>query len=136
MIGVVSGASAQDAVDDLFANPRPAPSAPRTDVQPDVETPILDPEIVETRRLNAAIDARNRAVRDANAAAATEHELRLREREEWVERLNREHDAELAAYEAEQVRRQRAHEAEVAEWRRRFEACRRGVAAACAPRGN
>lgn len=138
-------ATAQDAVDDLFANPReaeertttapeprPAPTPSPTAVEP-VEKPAYDPEVAETQRLNASVDAHNRAVRESNAAARAEYEQGLRDHEAWVARLEEEHRAEQAAYEAEVVRRQQEHEANLAAWRRRVEACQAGDISQCDP---
>ncbi len=130
--------AAQDAVDDLFANPPAvaarAPVSEADPVQPaSPEVAVPDPEVAETRRLNAAVDAYNRSVRQTNASAQTEYEQSLSDHAAWLERLEAEQRAEQAAYEAELVRRQQAHEANLAEWRRRVEACQRGVIAACDP---
>lgn len=129
--------AAQDAVDDLFANPPAvaarAPVLKAEPAQPESPEAIPDPEVAETRRLNAAVDAYNRSVRQTNASAQTEYEQSLSDHAAWLERLEAEQRAEQAAYEAELVRRQQAHEANLAEWRRRVEACQRGVIAACDP---
>lgn len=129
--------AAQDAVDDLFANPPAvaarAPVLKAEPVQPESPEAIPDPEVAETRRLNAAVDAYNRSVRQTNASAQIEYEQSLSDHAAWLERLEAEQRAEQAAYEAEIVRRQQAHEANLAEWRRRVEACQRGVIAACDP---
>ena len=137
-------AHAQDAVDDLFADPGPPPE--RTDTADDnpapaepaalitvEEKPAYDPEIEVTQALNADVEARNRAVREANAAAEAAYRNQSREHAEWVARLEREHQAEQAAYEAEVVRRRQAHEAEIAAWRRRVAACRAGDLTQCEP---
>lgn len=129
--------AAQDAVDDLFANPPAVARAPVPEAEPvqpaSPEVIIPDPEVAETRRLNAAVDAYNRSVRQTNASARAEYEQSLSDHAAWLERLEAEQRAEQAAYEAELVRRQQAHEANLAEWRRRVEACQRGVIAACDP---
>jgi hypothetical protein len=136
-------ATAQDAVDDLFANPRvaeertqappPRREAPTTVGTAPIETPAYDPEVEETQRLNASVDAYNQSVRQSNASAQAEYEQGLRDHEAWVARLEAEHRAEQAAYEAEVVRRQQEHEANLAAWRRRVEACQAGVISQCDP---
>jgi hypothetical protein len=136
-------ATAQDAVDDLFANPRvaeertqtpqPRPQEPTTGEAPPTEKPAYDPEVEETQRLNASVDAYNQSVRQSNASAQAEYEQGLRDHEAWVARLEEEHRAEQAAYEAEVVRRQQEHEANLAAWRRRVEACQAGVISQCDP---
>lgn len=143
-LAVAMPAVAQDAVDNLFANPREAEERTRTppprpaqptpvDELTPVDKPAYDPETEETRRLNAAVEAYNQSVRQTNASAQAEYEQGLRDHEAWVARLDEEHRAEQAAYEAEVLRRQQEHEANLAEWRRRVEACQRGVIAACDP---
>lgn len=133
LIGAAT-ASAQDAVDALLAErpPAEAPADPVAVDGPVVDKPAYDPETDVTRQLNAEVDARNRAVRESNAAAEAEFERRMRDHAEWTARLEREHQAEQAAYEAEVRRRQQAHEADLAAWRRRVADCQRGVAEACA----
>ena len=143
-LAVAVPAAAQDAVDDLFANPRevedrnqtppPRPAAPKpvNEIAP-AETPAYDPEVEETERLNAAVEAYNQSVRQSNASAQAEYEQGLRDHEAWVARLEEEHRAEQAAYEAEVVRRQQEHEANLAAWRRRVEACQAGVISQCDP---
>ncbi|MFN3538358.1 MAG: hypothetical protein ACK4Y4_13020 [Brevundimonas sp.] len=147
-LAVAFPAMAQDAVDDLFANPPavqerappppPAPAEARP-VQPApsgvafVDKPAYDPETEETQRLNTAVEAYNQSVRQTNASAQAEYEQGLRDHQAWVERLEAEHQAEQAAYEAEVVRRQREHETSLAAWRRRVEACQRGVISECDP---
>ena len=133
LIGAVS-ASAQDAVDALLAERPPAEVAvdPVAVDGPAVDKPPYDPEAEVTRQLNAEVDAHNRAVRESNVAAEAEFERRMRDHAEWTARLEREHQAEQAAYEAEVLRRQQAHEADLAAWRRRVADCQRGVAEACA----
>ncbi len=136
--------AAQDAVDDLFANPRPAQErnqtpAPRpaepAPVAADtaVEKPAYDPEVEETERLNAGVEAYNQSVRQSNAAAQAEYEQSLRDHQAWLERLEQERLAEQAAYEAEVLRRQQEHEANLAAWRRRVEACQAGDISQCDP---
>ncbi|MFN4297719.1 MAG: hypothetical protein ACK4FB_12860 [Brevundimonas sp.] len=142
-LAVAAPAVAQDAVDDLFANPRPAQERPQQQPVPAepapvqattaVEKPEYDPEVEETQRLNAAVDAYNQSVRQTNMAAQSEYQQGLQDHAEWVARLAREHQAEQDAYEAELVRQRQQHEAALAEWRRRVEACQRGVIAACDP---
>lgn len=130
-------AAAQDAVDALLAE-RPVVQAPVRQTQavpldaPAVDKPPEDPEVAVTRRLNAEIDARNQAVRESNAAARADYDRRLRDHAEWLDRLDREHQAEQAAHEAEARRRLQAHEADLAAWRRRVEACRAGDHSQCA----
>ena len=143
-LAIAAPAAAQDAVDDLFANPReaeertqappPRPSEPApVEVAAPVEKPAYDPEVEETERLNAAVEAYNQSVRDSNASAQAEYEQGLRDHQAWVARLDEEHRAEQAAYEAEVVRRQQEHEANLAAWRRRVEACQAGDISQCDP---
>lgn len=143
-LALAAPAAAQDAVDDLFANPReaeernqtppprPAEPAPVDEIGP-VEKPAYDPEVEETERLNAAVQAYNQSVRQSNASAQAEYEQGLRDHAEWVARLEEEHRAEQAAYEAEVLRRQQEHEANLAAWRRRVEACQAGDVSQCDP---
>lgn len=134
-VGAATPASAQDAVDDLFSAPRSTvaptqPEAAKIDAQ-QTEQETVDPEIQVTQGLNAEVDSRNRAVRQANAAAQADYERQLQEHAQWLDRLEREHQAEQDAYEAERLRRQQAHEAELAAWRRRVQACRAGDLTQC-----
>lgn len=132
LVGAAS-ASAQDAVDILLAEPATTePAQPARVDDPAADKPLYDPEMAVTQQLNAEVDARNHAVREANAAAEAEFERRMRDHAEWTARLEREHQAEQAAYDAEVLRRQQTHEANLAVWRRRVEDCQRGVAQACA----
>ena len=143
-MAVAVPAAAQDAVDDLFANPReaeertptqpprPAEPTPVEDAAP-VDKPAYDPETEEVRRLNAAVEARNQSVRETNASARAEYEQELRDHAAWLARLEEEHRAEQAAYEAEVLRRQQEHEANLAAWRRRVEACQAGDISQCDP---
>ena len=138
-VGAAAPASAQDAVDDLFSAPRPtaAPTQPEAakiaaqQTEQETEQETVDPEVQVTQGLNAEVDNRNRAVRQANAAAQADYERQLREHAQWLDRLEREHQAEQDAYEAERLRRQQAHEAELAAWRRRVQACRAGDLTQC-----
>ena len=143
-MAVAVPAAAQDAVDDLFANPReaeertrtppPAPAEPApVDAAAPADKPAYDPEVEETQRLNASVEAYNQSVRQTNASAQAEYEQGLRDHEAWVARLEEEHQAEQAAYEAEVLRRQQEHEANLAAWRRRVEACQAGDISQCDP---
>jgi len=143
-LGIAVPAAAQDAVDDLFANPpaaeERAPPPPPRPVEPTpmdgtvpADKPAYDPETAETQRLNAAVEAYNQSVRQTNASAQAEYEQGLRDHQAWVERLAAEHQAEQAAYEAEVLRRQQEHEANLAAWRRRVEACQAGDISQCDP---
>ncbi|MBG7614626.1 hypothetical protein IWC96_04935 [Brevundimonas sp. BAL450] len=143
-LAVAMPAAAQDAVDDLFANPpeaeeriqtpppRPAEPTPVEEIAP-VDKPAYDPETEETQRLNAAVEAYNQSVRQTNASAQAEYEQSLRDHAAWVARLEEEHLAEQAAYEAEVLRRQQEHEANLAAWRRRVAACQAGDISQCDP---